>query len=124
MKINRLMTNIGSNDFDQSKCFYLSLFDLKVNYDSDWFVHLVSEDGQFEMGIIKTDNDLVPMGYRGKPAGVYLTMVVDDVDAAFKVATEKNMTILQEPQLTFYGQKRLLLEDPSGVLVDISSPAA
>jgi len=38
------------------------------------------------------------------------------------VAKERRYTVMQEPVVTFYGQKRLLIKDPNGVLVDVSSP--
>ncbi|MCG8322820.1 MAG: hypothetical protein MI921_25185 [Cytophagales bacterium] len=44
MKINRIMTNICSDQLQESKNFYVKLFDFNVDYDSDWFIHLISID--------------------------------------------------------------------------------
>ena len=52
MEIKRLLTNICSTDLEASKQFYTSLFSFKVGYDSDWFIHLVSEGSELELGII------------------------------------------------------------------------
>ncbi|MTI29852.1 hypothetical protein E1171_03420, partial [Cytophagales bacterium RKSG123] len=43
-RINRIMTNICSDNLAVSKNFYTKLFDFNVDYDSDWFVHLISKD--------------------------------------------------------------------------------
>lgn len=123
-KINRLLINIctEAGRFQESKDFYTSIFDFTVDYDSDWFIHLISKDKKLELGIIDKNNDVVPEEVRRQPNGFYLTFVVDDVDTIFDVAKSKNFRIVEKPADTFYGQRRLLLEDPNGTLVDISAP--
>jgi len=39
------MTNICSDDLAKSRDFYTKLFDFNVDYDSDWFVHLIPPFG-------------------------------------------------------------------------------
>jgi len=51
-----------------------------------------------------------------------VTFVVDNADEIFKIAESEKFQIVGEPTDTFYGQRRLLLKDPNGTLVDISSP--
>lgn len=119
--INRIMTNICSNKLLESKAFYTQLFDFKVQFESNWFIQLISVDKQLELGIIEMNNALVPKEYQVNPNGFYITFVVDDVDAIYKVAKAVKIEIISEPTDTFYGQRRLLLKDPSGTLVDVSS---
>lgn len=121
-KINRMMTNICSEKLKESKDFYTRLFDFKVDYDSDWFIHLISEDKQLELGIMERTNELVPKDAQLKPEGFYVTFVVDNVDEIFELAKSENFEIAGEPADTFYGQRRMLLKDPDGTLVDVSSP--
>ena len=116
------MTNICSERFAESKDFYTKLFDFSVDYDSDWFVHLISEDRNLELGLIDPVSELVPEAFRGHPQGFYLTLVVDDVEEVFALAKEEGFEIVAEPEDTFYGQRRLLLKDPNGVLIDVSAP--
>jgi len=120
--INRLMTNICSDKLPESKYFYTKLFDFQVDFDSDWFVHLISKDKQFELGIIERTNQIVPKEYQNPPQGFYVTFVVDNVDDVFKTAVKENFEIVEKPSDTSYGQRRLLLKDPNGMLLDISSP--
>ena len=115
------MTNICSDQLQKSKAFYTTLFDLEVNFDSDWFVQLRSKDKGFELGIIDRTHEMVPASFQQHPAGFYLTFVVESADAIFQLAEEKGFEIVQAPTDTFYGQRRLLLKDPDGTLVDVSS---
>ena len=120
--LNRIMTNICSDNLAKSKHFYTSLFDFKVDYDSDWFIHLISKDKKLELGIIDKSHELVPTAFKNKPQGFYITFVVDDVEEMLAIAESENFEIVQPPMDTFYGQRRLLLKDPDGTLIDISSP--
>ena len=119
--INRLLVNICSDDLQKSKAFYTQLFNLQAAFESDWFIQLRSGDDQFELGIIQRTNDLVPATYQNKPNGFYLTFVVDNVDEVFELAKEKAFQVVSPPEDTFYGQRRMLLSDPDGTLVDVSS---
>ena len=120
--INRLMTNICSDNLAESRDFYTKLFDFNVDFESDWFVHLISKDKKLELGIIDRTNDIVPEDFQNNPQGFYVTFVVDNADTIFEIAKTENFEIIYEPADTFYGQRRLLLKDPNGTLVDISSP--
>jgi predicted enzyme related to lactoylglutathione lyase len=122
MTINRMMTNICSEKLSESRDFYARLFDFTIDYDSDWFVHLISKNKQLELGIIDINSEVVPKDIRKKPAGTYITFVVDHVDEVFKVAKLNAYEIVQAPENTFYGQRRMLLKDPNNYIIDVSSP--
>ncbi len=119
--INRLLTNICSDKLPETRDFYTKLFDFEISYDSDWFVHLMSKDKQLELGIIDRTNEIVPQNFQQNPQGFYITFVVDSADAIFEIAQAESFEIVSEPSDTFYGQRRLLLKDPNGALVDVSS---
>ncbi len=116
------MTNICSDNLAASRDFYTKLFDFKVDFYSDWFVHLISKDKNLELGIIDRTNEIVPKDFQNNPQGFYVTFVVENADEIFRIAESEKFEIISEPKDTFYGQRRLLLKDPNGTLVDISSP--
>lgn len=120
--IHRIMTNICSDKLAESRDFYTKLFDFIVDYDSDWFVHLISKDKKLELGIMDRTNKMVQKDFQNHPQGFYITFVVDNADEIFNIAKSEKFDIISEPTDTFYGQRRLLLKDPNGTLVDISSP--
>lgn len=116
------MTNICSSRLQESKEFYVTLFDFEVSFESDWFIHLISKDKKLELGIIDRNNDIVPKPAQNEVNGFYITFVVDNVDELFEKAKAEKMIIVEPPRDTFYGQRRLLLEDPNGASIDISAP--
>ena len=119
----KILTNICSDDLQQSKEFYVALLGFKVKYDSDWYVQLCSPvNSEIEYGLIQRDHDLLPSEYQQKPNGMYVTFVVSDVDITYKKAIEMNIPIIQAPRNEFYGQRRFLTQDPNGCLIDICSP--
>jgi uncharacterized glyoxalase superfamily protein PhnB len=122
MEIKRLLTNVCSKNLEESKKFYTSLFLFKVDYDSDWFIHLISEGRELELGIVLEQHEIVPSEAQGSASGVYLTFVVEDVDALYQKAKELGCNIQKSPEITFYGQKRMLLVAPEGTVCDVSSP--
>lgn len=50
-----------------------------------------------------------------------LTVVVDDVDTVHARARAAGIEIVEPPTDLFYGQRRMLVTDPNGLLVDVSS---
>ncbi|QCB47765.1 VOC family protein [Hydrogenophaga sp. PAMC20947] len=123
MAFNRILTNICSDDLPRSRDFYVELLGFEVKFDSDWYVQLQSPaHPEIEFGIINRTSELVPSGFQERPTGMYVTFVVPDVDAVFEVAQRMQLPILQEPKNEFYGQRRFLITDPNGCLLDICSP--
>lgn len=120
----RILTNICSDHLADSKHFYVELLGLQVKYDSDWYVQLCTKDNpDIEYGIIQRDHELVPESFQHAPTGMYVTFVVDDVDAIYQKAMDLQLPVIQEPRDEFYGQRRFLIEDPNGCLLDICSPS-
>jgi len=119
----KILTNICSDNLTESKNFYIELLGFDVKYDSDWYVQLCSaKDADIEYGLIQRDHELVPSEYQFPPTGMYVTFVVDDVDKIYSKALSMKLDILQAPRNEFYGQRRFLVKDPSGCLIDICSP--
>ncbi|WP_199851663.1 VOC family protein [Brumimicrobium mesophilum] len=75
-----------------------------------------------ELGIIDKNHELVPNEFQNLPTGFYITFVVDNADEIYEIAQLEKLEIVSEPKDTFYGQRRFLLKDPDGSLVDVSSP--
>lgn len=46
----------------------------------------------------------------------------DAIEEIYKIAVAEKFDIAAEPEDTAYGQRRLLLKDPNGAMVDVSSP--
>lgn len=123
MTIRRVFLNILSDRLPETKDFYVGLLGFTVAFDSDWFINLQEPTQPLnELGIWKRDHELVPEEYRANPQGGILSFVVDDVDAAFADANDRGLKVIAPPRDLFYGQRSMLIEDPNGLLVDISTP--
>ncbi len=123
--IARLIPNICSQRLSESRDFYVNLLGFAIAFDSDWYLQVVSPSNpKLELGFIQQDNELIPPAFQAPPQGQYLTLVVDDVDAVYATAQSLHLEVLQPPQDEFYGQRRMLIVDPNGVLLDISTPTA
>ena len=123
MTIQRHFPNILSENIEKTQSFFCSLLDFKVEYKSDWFIHLKNPETQgLELGILPLDSNIIPEQVRSQCSGTMLTYTVPDVEGLFLKAKELKLEVIEEPTDLFYGQRRLLLRDSaSGVLVDISS---
>jgi len=131
MVVSRAFANVLTDDIAATRDFYVGLLGLHVAFDSDWFVNLTSNDPMAgdkggtpasELGIWRRGHELIPGGFRNPPNGVVLSFIVDDVDAIHDQAQRQHLPIVAEPRNLFYGQRQLLLTDPNGALVDVSTP--
>ncbi len=121
-KVNRLLINICSDHLPESKAFYTQLFNFEIAFDSDWFIQLHSPERSLELGIIARGSEFVPPAAQAPAAGFYLTLVVEAVDRCYQLAQSLNYPVEQAPEDTSYGQRRMLIHDPNGVVLDVSSP--
>jgi predicted enzyme related to lactoylglutathione lyase len=118
-----MLINICSDDLPASEAFYTQLFNFKPAFSSEWFINLIAEDQGLELAIIAQDHQIVPERLRQNPAdGFYVTIVIEDVDQFYESAKQYKAKIIAAPEDTFYGQRRLLIQDPNGVVIDVSSP--
>lgn len=122
-KIERVLFNILVKDLTTSAAFYRQLADFEQIYTSDWYIVLAAPGLEaIELGLIDQVSEFTPRQAGGLPAGGYLTLVVDDVYAAYEKAREMGVDLIEEPRAQDYGQTRALLRDPNGIVLDISTP--
>lgn len=120
---SRLFPNIISTDLARARDWYVSLLGFEPAFDSGWFVHLQAPgEESVTLGILAAGHEIVSEAMAERPTGGVITIVVDDVDAVHAAAQAADATIVEAPRNLFYGQRRLLLADPDGQVVDVSSP--
>lgn len=121
--MQRCFTNILTEEVAVTAAFYEQLLGLQRQFASDWFISLVDPDNPgHELGILNQTSEIVPVRAQRAPAGVILTFVVADCDALYERAVAMNANIVEVPREMPYGQRRMILRDPAGTFVDISSP--
>ncbi len=121
--ITRAFANIITTDIAKTKAWYVDLLGWKTEFASEWFVHLKAHDApNVELGIIDATHEIVAhFAESGGGRGMVLTVVVDDVNVAHDKALSLKYDVVEAPTDLFYGQRRMVLRDPVGTLVDVSS---
>lgn len=121
MSPTRAFFNVVTRDLAAARNFYVDLLGFSVAFSSEWFVQLRGPGDGPELGFLHPDHAVVPESARERPTGGMLTIVVPDVDPIHERAVASGVEILEAPRNLFYGQRRMLVRDPDGTIVDISS---
>ena len=122
--MNRAFTNVLSQDVEKTALFYEELLGMTRSGDFGWFILLGHENMPgFEFGILDEKHETIPAGIGMRPAGgSIITFVVEDLEPVYEKARAMKADIVQEPTDLPYGQRRLMLRDPAGTIIDVSSP--
>jgi hypothetical protein len=118
----RSFYSVLSDDVGETRDWFVGLFDYQVEFDNNWFVHLQPPNAPgVELGILLRTHETVPEAFRGQPMGGILTIVVDDVDSFYEEVISDGTNVIEPPRDLFYGQRRMLIADPNGLMIDVSS---
>lgn len=116
---------IITTKLDESKSFYISHFGFEVVFEADWYIQLVHKSG-IELGFMKPHLENQPKflqkSYEGN--GIIVTFDVLDAEKEFeKVKNSRDIKILFPYTEEAWGQKHFMVEDPSGMCVDVVQQA-
>ncbi|MDR0219615.1 MAG: hypothetical protein LBI71_12255 [Enterobacteriaceae bacterium] len=118
-----MLTNILTDDLINTKGLFINLLNFNIEYESDWFIAMSSEAHGQVSAFLRT-SEFIPELYQQPCQGLILTFIVEDVEAYFVKAKTLDLEIIEPPRDLPYGQRRLLIKDKSGALIDISTPSA
>lgn len=100
--------------------FYVTLLGFDVVVDVGWYVQLaMPDDPSIRIAFVAADHHSVPEAFRATPAGVAVTVEVDDVAAVHARAVELGLPVLGELRDEEWGQRHFHTQDPTGLLVDV-----
>lgn len=121
--MDRLFTSILTDDVSGTAQFYENVFGMTRHFDADWFVILTDpERPGLEFGVLDVKSSTVPDEASTSFGGAMVTIVVKDCDQSFSAAKKAGTAVVETPRQMPYGQRRALVRDPAGTLIDISSP--
>jgi catechol 2,3-dioxygenase-like lactoylglutathione lyase family enzyme len=112
--VKRIVPNIGSDELDASREFYIQVFGLEVVMEMSWIVTLASPSeptAQITLFGPAESSDPAPT-----PS---ITIEVDDVDAVHDAVSQRGLEILYPLTDEDWGVRRFLLADPNGVVVNV-----
>jgi lactoylglutathione lyase len=115
-------------DVEGAVSFYEAAFGLERRFVDESGQYAEMETGQTALAFasVELGEANLPAGFRkndptGLPAGIEITFVSQDVDAAFEAAIKAGATRVVEPTIKPWGQKVGYVRDLDGVLVEIGS---
>lgn len=123
MKITSYYPVIMTDKVAEIAAFYVGHFRFRVLFETDWYVHLQSQDDPaINLAILDGQHETIPEGSRGLAAGLILNFEVEDVDAEFERLRAAGLPILLGLRDEVFGQRHFITADPSGVLIDLIKP--
>jgi catechol 2,3-dioxygenase-like lactoylglutathione lyase family enzyme len=123
MKCTQFYPVIMTGDVAGTADFYRRHFRFKAAFESDWYIHLQSEEDEaVNIAILDGDHQTIPEEGRGRASGLLINFEVDDVDAEFARAMKAGLPILLSLRDEAFGQRHFITRDPNGVLIDIIKP--
>ena len=105
----------------ESRDFFVTHFGMSVVFEASWVAMLArAEGGPIALGLMTADHPSNPPGpeeFNGK--GMIITVQVEDAAAEHKRLQAAGAPIVYGPAAEPWGQRRFMVRDPSGILVDV-----
>lgn len=110
-----------TKDFNASTHFYGEVLGLAVDHEWNYGPTDCGAVYHCGKGMFEVLGGLEGMDYVA-PAGTWVSMEVEDVDAAYKHVKDAGVTIVEEPKDYPWGHRILKVADPDGLLVWLFAP--
>ncbi|WP_434526529.1 VOC family protein [Photorhabdus asymbiotica] len=118
-----MLTNILTDNLMSTRDLFVNLLNFNIEYESNWFVSMSSEKHGQVSAFLRT-SEFIPDIYQKSCQGLIITCIVENVESYYLKAQKFGFNIVEPPRDLPYGQRRLLIKDESGALLDISAPTA
>lgn len=114
MNIRRIVPDITTDRFDESKKFYTEYFGFRLAMDLGWVITFVSSSN-ITAQITFVKGQPVPM----QDIPITLTIEVEDVDAMHARAIEQGIKIIYPLRNEPWGVRRFHVLDPNGITINV-----
>ena len=123
MKCTQFYPVIMTASIERTAEFYKDNFRFTAVFDSDWYIHLQSEeDPNVNIAVLQRDHQTIPDQMRVQVSGLIINFEVEDVDQEYERAKARALPILLELKDEAFGQRHFITKDPNGVLIDVIKP--
>ncbi len=114
MTINRIVPNIVSSKFEESKKFYVDFLGMKLAMEMDWILTLISETNpSAQVSIVKTEQN------QQNDSAITLSMEVDQIDLLYIKAKEMHFQIVYELTNEPWRVRRFWVKDPNDITINL-----
>ena len=114
MVVRRVVPNLLTPDMDASRAFYGEFLGLEQVMDLGWIVTYASPGNRTAQVSISPGERLT-----GEQMRPYLSIEVDDVDAAHAAALERGHEIVHPLTDEAWGVRRFFVVEPGGLVLNI-----
>jgi catechol 2,3-dioxygenase-like lactoylglutathione lyase family enzyme len=123
MKTTSFYPVLMTGDVAGTVQFYIDHFCFKPLFESDWYVHLQSEEDEtVNLAVLSGEHDTIPESGRGRAGGILLNFEVEDPDSVYERCLLAGLPILKSLRDEPFGQRHFIIADPNGVLIDVIKP--
>ena len=114
MTIRRIVPNISSNKFDESKDFYINFLGLTLAMDMKWILTFVSSSNPTaQISILHSDKS------DNTNSNITLSIEVSDIDELYEKAKTLHHEITYEITNEPWGVRRFFVKDPNGAIINL-----
>lgn len=118
--INKLHPLTITKKLNETAEFYKTYFDFEEVFTSDWYIQLAHKSGA-EIAVMSPNlpnqPDFLQDAHNGK--GIVFTFETKDATKAYAELKDKGTSFKLDLKDEEWGQRHFILEDPSGVYVDV-----
>jgi len=112
MSVRRVVPDIRSDRFDDSRAFYVDLLGFTVAMDlHDVMTFASPANPTAQVTLIRSDGSVLPQ----------ITVEVADVDAIYGEAQRRGADVVYRIADEPWGVRRFFLRDPNGIVVNVMS---
>lgn len=118
-----LCMGIVSEKLEATREFYCGYFGFQAVFDSPFYLHLSGPKGE-QIGVMAASAEAGQREFEAATsgAGVWLSLTIDDVDAAFARLKGEGLLFREEPVDQPWGERTCVTVDPNGILIYLSEP--
>jgi catechol 2,3-dioxygenase-like lactoylglutathione lyase family enzyme len=113
MSVRRVMPILTVSDLEASREAYVRLLGLREVMNHGWVVTLADDELRHQVSLMTKDATA--------PVNPYVSIEVDDVDAAYEVAVAAGLRIVHPLSDEEWGVRRFFFADASGNVVNVLS---
>lgn len=118
--IHKLHPLTITDKLTETATFYKTYFDFEEVFTSDWYLQLAHKNGA-EIALmapnLENQPEIIRSAYAG--AGMLFTFETEDATKEYEALQAKGAPIKYELKDEAWGQRHFILQDPSGVYVDV-----
>ncbi len=123
MRIKNFFTLIATDMLVECRDFYVKQFGFIPVFESTIYIQLsvtAENEGSFDLALMPSENPFgEPFGERFNGKGAYITIEVDDAEAAFSEVKASGAPIVADLRDEDWGQRHFMTKDPGGTFVDV-----